>query len=162
MQLAGLQGRIKPAVDQLWIAIFAGDHGVVAEGVSAFPQAVTGQMLHNFVSGGAAISVLARQLEARLEVVDLGTVTSTNGPAGCASPEYRRELQPNFVDGPAMSVARGGWRYRPGRDGAQRIGTWHAAVYRRRNGHQQHHGSSALACACSIAESATSPIRAPA
>jgi NaMN:DMB phosphoribosyltransferase len=46
---------------------------VVAEGVSAFPQEVTGQMLHNFVSGGAAISVLARQLGASLEVVDLGT-----------------------------------------------------------------------------------------
>ena len=75
VQLAGLQGRLKPRVDQLWIAIFAGDHGVVAEGVSAYPQAVTGQMLHNFVSGGAAISVLARQLGAQLDVVDLGTVT---------------------------------------------------------------------------------------
>ncbi|RZA10551.1 MAG: hypothetical protein EOP02_34170, partial [Proteobacteria bacterium] len=75
VQLAGLQGRVKPSVDQVWIAIFAGDHGVVAEGVSAYPQAVTGQMLLNFVSGGAAISVLARQLDAQLEVVDLGTVT---------------------------------------------------------------------------------------
>ena len=52
VQLAGLQGRLKPRVDQLWIAIFAGDHGVVAEGVSAYPQEVTGQMLANFVSGG--------------------------------------------------------------------------------------------------------------
>ena len=69
VQLAGLQGQVKPSVDHLWIAIFAGDHGVVAEGVSAFPQAVTGQMLQNFVSGGAAISVLARQLQAQLEVV---------------------------------------------------------------------------------------------
>ena len=75
VQLAGLQGRLKPSVNQLWIGIFAGDHGVVAEGVSAFPQEVTGQMLRNFVNGGAAISVLARQLQARLEVVDLGTVT---------------------------------------------------------------------------------------
>lgn len=74
VQLAGLQGRVKPTVEQVWIAIFAGDHGVVAEGVSAYPQEVTGQMLHNFVSGGAAISVLARQLDAQLEVVDLGTV----------------------------------------------------------------------------------------
>src|SRR5450830_364121 len=75
VQLAGLQGRVKPKVDNLWIAIFAGDHGVVAEGVSAFPQEVTGQMLHNFISGGAAISVLARQLSAQLDVVDLGTVS---------------------------------------------------------------------------------------
>lgn len=59
---------------QVAITIFAGDHGVVEEGISAYPQAVTGQMLRNFVSGGAAISVLARQLEASLEVVDLGTV----------------------------------------------------------------------------------------
>lgn len=71
--LAGLQGRERPGVGLPWIAIFAGDHGVVEEGVSAFPQAVTGQMLRNFVAGGAAISVLARQLEAQLEVIDLGT-----------------------------------------------------------------------------------------
>ncbi|EGH44252.1 nicotinate-nucleotide--dimethylbenzimidazole phosphoribosyltransferase, partial [Pseudomonas syringae pv. pisi str. 1704B] len=80
VQLAGLQGRERPAVDQLWIAIFAADHGVVAEGVSAYPQEVTGQMLHNFVNGGAAISVLARQLSAQLDVVDLGTVSPMDLP----------------------------------------------------------------------------------
>ncbi|MDM3888286.1 nicotinate-nucleotide--dimethylbenzimidazole phosphoribosyltransferase [Pseudomonas sp. BCRC 81390] len=74
IQLAGLQGREKPSLDQLAISLFAGDHGVVEEGISAYPQAVTGQMLRNFVNGGAAISVLARQLQARLEVVDLGTI----------------------------------------------------------------------------------------
>lgn len=73
IHLAALQGRERPSLDKLWIAIFAGDHGVVAEGVSAYPQAVTGQMLANFVSGGAAISVLARELDAALEVIDLGT-----------------------------------------------------------------------------------------
>lgn len=72
-RLAGLQGRECPSIDQVWIAIFAGDHGVMAEGVSAYPQAVTGQMLRNFVGGGAAISVLARQVGASLEVTDLGT-----------------------------------------------------------------------------------------
>lgn len=106
VQLAGLQGRLKPRADQLWIAIFAGDHGVVAEGVSAYPQAVTGQMLHNFVSGGAAISVLARQLGAHLDVVDLGTVTPMLNLAGV------RHLQlgagtANFATGPAMSDAQG-------------------------------------------------------
>jgi len=80
VQLAGLQGRIKPKVDTVWVAIFAGDHGVVAEGVSAYPQEVTGQMLHNFVMGGAAISVLAKQLSAQLDVVDLGTVSPLNLP----------------------------------------------------------------------------------
>ncbi|ERI51221.1 hypothetical protein N878_23340, partial [Pseudomonas sp. EGD-AK9] len=73
IQLAALQGSERPRLDRLWIAIFAGDHGVVAEGVSAYPQAVTGQMLSNFVHGGAAISVLAGELDAALEVIDLGT-----------------------------------------------------------------------------------------
>ncbi|MEZ5450338.1 MAG: nicotinate-nucleotide--dimethylbenzimidazole phosphoribosyltransferase [Thiolinea sp.] len=56
IRLAGLQWRDRPAVDRVHISIFAADHGVVAEGVSAFPQAVTGQMVHNFLQGGAAIS----------------------------------------------------------------------------------------------------------
>lgn len=72
--LAALQGRECPQLEQPWITVFAGDHGVVEEGVSAYPQSVTRQMLHNFVAGGAAISVLAHQLHAHLEVVDLGTV----------------------------------------------------------------------------------------
>jgi nicotinate-nucleotide--dimethylbenzimidazole phosphoribosyltransferase len=54
----------------------AGDHGVAAEGVSAFPQAVTGEMVKNFATGGAAISVLARQLFAELTVVNMGTVNT--------------------------------------------------------------------------------------
>ncbi|VVN93695.1 nicotinate-nucleotide--dimethylbenzimidazole phosphoribosyltransferase [Pseudomonas fluorescens] len=119
VQLAGLQGRVKPTLDQLWIAIFAGDHGVVAEGVSAFPQAVTGQMLHNFVNGGAAISVLARQLGASLEVVDLGTVTPSLNLPGVR----HLNLGPgtaNFVDGPAMTRAQGELALQAGRDSAQR------------------------------------------
>ena len=119
VQLAGLQGRLKPRVDQVWIGIFAGDHGVVAEGVSAYPQAVTGQMLHNFVSGGAAISVLARQLGAQLDVVDLGTVTPMLDLAGV------RHLQlgagtANFATGPAMSDAQGLKALQAGRDSVLR------------------------------------------
>jgi nicotinate-nucleotide--dimethylbenzimidazole phosphoribosyltransferase len=119
VQLAGLQGRVKPSLDQLWIAIFAGDHGVVAEGVSAYPQEVTGQMLHNFVNGGAAISVLARQLGASLEVVDLGTVTSTLNLPGVR----HLNLGPgtaNFVAAPAMTRAQGELALQAGRDSAQR------------------------------------------
>ena len=125
VQLAGLQGRLKPRVDQVWIGIFAGDHGVVAEGVSAYPQAVTGQMLHNFVSGGAAISVLARQLGAQLDVVDLGTVTPMLELAGV------RHLQlgagtANFATGPAMSDSQGLKALQAGRDSvlrARAVGT---------------------------------------
>ena len=72
--LSAMQGRIDPAVDHVRIAIFAGDHGVAHEGVSAFPQAVTTEMVRNFVRGGAAISVLAKKLGAGLSVVNAGTI----------------------------------------------------------------------------------------
>ena len=72
IRLAGLQAREQPAVERIHISIFAGDHGVVAEGVSAFPQAVTQQMVGNFLHGGAAISVLAKALNAQLEIIDTG------------------------------------------------------------------------------------------
>jgi len=119
VQLAGLQGQVKPSLEQLWIAIFAGDHGVVAEGVSAYPQEVTGQMLLNFVSGGAAISVLARRLGASLEVVDLGTVTPSLDLPGV------RHLRvgpgtANFLQGPAMTLAQGEQALQAGRDSAMR------------------------------------------
>lgn len=71
--LAALQGTARPAVEQIMITVFAADHGVAEEGVSAFPQAVTAEMVKNFAGGGAAISVLARSIDATLEVVNLGT-----------------------------------------------------------------------------------------
>jgi len=119
VQLAGLQGQLKPTLDQLWIAIFAGDHGVVAEGVSAFPQEVTGQMLHNFVSGGAAISVLARQLGAQLEVVDLGTVTPTLNLPGVRHLNIGPGTA-NFLHGAAMTQAQGELALQAGRDSVLR------------------------------------------
>ena len=72
--LAAMQRNEQPEIERLHITVFAADHGVVEEGVSAYPQSVTGQMLRNFVGGGAALSVLARRLAAPLEVIDLGTV----------------------------------------------------------------------------------------
>lgn len=72
--LAGLMGTETPTIDPIRMVVFAGDHGVCAEGVSAFPQEVTAQMIANFASGGAAISVMAKELGASLEVVNLGTV----------------------------------------------------------------------------------------
>jgi len=71
-QLAALLDTPHPNLNRVTISIFASDHGVCAEDVSAFPQAVTGQMMANFVSGGAAISVLAHTLGASLEIVNLG------------------------------------------------------------------------------------------
>ena len=121
IQLAGLQGQLKPRVDHLWIAIFAGDHGVVAEGVSAYPQAVTGQMLHNFVNGGAAISVLARQLGAQLDVVDLGTVSPMLNLAGVRHVQLGAGTA-NFANGPAMTDAQGLKALQAGRDSVLRAG----------------------------------------
>ncbi|MDO7897842.1 nicotinate-nucleotide--dimethylbenzimidazole phosphoribosyltransferase [Pseudomonas citrulli] len=119
VQLASLQGQVKPSLERLWIAIFAGDHGVVAEGVSAYPQEVTGQMLHNFVSGGAAISVLARQLGASLEVVDLGTVTPSLDLPGVRHLNVGPGTA-NFTQGPAMTVAQGEQALQAGRDSVLR------------------------------------------
>jgi len=75
IRMADIQQTEMPSVEQVSIAIFAADHGVVEEGVSAFPQEVTAQMVMNFLQGGAAISVLAKQLDAKLEVIDVGILT---------------------------------------------------------------------------------------
>ncbi len=64
VRLAAMQGAEKPGLERAVIAIFAADHGIAAENVSAFPQVVTGEMVKNFTRGGAAISVLARALDA--------------------------------------------------------------------------------------------------
>jgi len=86
------------------IAVFVADHGVADEGVSAFPQAVTAEMLRNIAAGGAAISVLARRFGYALKVVDVGVKvdTSANPLAGVT---YRRvgAGTRNFLDGPAMT-----------------------------------------------------------
>ena len=83
--LAGWQGRAKPRIAAPQIVIFAGNHGVVAQGVSAFPAEVTGQMVANFQSGGAAINQLAKTFGAALSVValdlDRPTGDFTQGPA---------------------------------------------------------------------------------
>src|SRR5215469_5345057 len=74
VDLAGLQQTEQPRAARVPIVVFAGDHGIVAQGVSAYPQEVTIAMMANFASGGAAISVLARELGSPLEVVDAGTL----------------------------------------------------------------------------------------
>ncbi|MDG2538047.1 nicotinate-nucleotide--dimethylbenzimidazole phosphoribosyltransferase [Dyella jiangningensis] len=105
VRLAGLQHATLPSMQQVWITVFAADHGVAAEGVSAFPQVVTGEMVRNFANGGAAISVLARALGAMLEVVNLGTV---NDPGEW--PQVRRAIiapqTHNFCERPAMSAVQ--------------------------------------------------------
>lgn len=82
IQLAALQGREAPGIEQIHITIFAADHGIANAGVSAFPQAVTGEMIRNFAHGGAAIAVLAKQLGAQLQVINLGTASELETIAG--------------------------------------------------------------------------------
>jgi nicotinate-nucleotide--dimethylbenzimidazole phosphoribosyltransferase len=77
VRLAGITGEARPVIRRLGIITMAGDHGVAAQGVSRFPQAVTREMVANFARGGAAINVLARCVDARLTVVDMGVA----GPA---------------------------------------------------------------------------------
>lgn len=74
IRLAAMQGKQKPQLEKINIVIFAADHGIAAENVSAFPQSVTLEMIRNFSAGGAAICVIAKELNANLDVINLGTV----------------------------------------------------------------------------------------
>jgi len=105
VRLAAMQRREKPRLKTPWISVFAADHGVAGEGVSAFPQAVTRLMLRNFVQGGAAISVLARQWNARLEVVDVGVAGPFEALEGLVSARVG-EGTANFARQPAMAPAQ--------------------------------------------------------
>jgi nicotinate-nucleotide--dimethylbenzimidazole phosphoribosyltransferase len=100
-RLAVLRGG-SPRVERPVIFTFAADHGVVAEGVSAYPQVVTAQMVENFLRGGAAVNVLARQAGARVVVADFGVA----GPIG-SSPELVScpiaRGTANMALGPAMT-----------------------------------------------------------
>lgn len=73
-RICAIQRTLKPSVKSKAILVMAGDHGIVAQGVSAFPQEVTGEMVKTFLSGGAGINVLARQTGASVYVVDMGII----------------------------------------------------------------------------------------
>jgi nicotinate-nucleotide--dimethylbenzimidazole phosphoribosyltransferase len=105
IRLAGLQGTAMPTADPVQILQFVSDHGVAAEGVSLFPQAVTMQMLHNIARGGAAISVMAKELGARMEIIDLGTV-SDPGPLAGVRAERLGPGSGNIAREPAMTAGQ--------------------------------------------------------
>ena len=103
VELAALQGTDHPDARQVPVVVFAADHGVAAQGVSAYPAEVTVQMLHNFAGGGAAIAVLARELGLPLHVWDVGS-RATAPIAGVVSDKPRLGTD-DFSSGPAMSGA---------------------------------------------------------
>jgi nicotinate-nucleotide--dimethylbenzimidazole phosphoribosyltransferase len=104
LKLAGITGQIRPVIQNKAIIVMAADHGVAVEGVSAYPSEVTAQMVLNFLAGGAAINVFARQVGARVVVVDMGVASDLP-----SHPELQvRKVgysTKNMLQGPAMSQA---------------------------------------------------------
>ena len=101
---AAIRGVTKPQVTGKRIVVFAGDHHVVAEGVSAYPQAVTGLMVKNFLGGGAAINVLARRAGAEIRVMDIGMAEDLGPLPGLVRKNVKRGAA-NIARGPAMTAA---------------------------------------------------------
>jgi nicotinate-nucleotide--dimethylbenzimidazole phosphoribosyltransferase len=108
-QLCAVQETLTPRAEPAAVVVLAADHGVAAEGVSAYPQDVTGQMVLNFLRGGAAINVLARRQGARVHILDLGVKAlpplPPDGPALTLAGETSAGPgTANFVEGPAMTA----------------------------------------------------------
>jgi nicotinate-nucleotide--dimethylbenzimidazole phosphoribosyltransferase len=104
IQLAGISAKPRPRLEHKAVAVMAADHGVVAEGVSAFPAEVTPGMVMNFVAGGAAINVLSRQIGARVTITDVGVNADLSAAAGVRHCKVRMGTA-NMALGPAMSRA---------------------------------------------------------
>lgn len=103
--LAAATGSLHPPVKRKTIVTMAGDHGVVAAGVSAFPQEVTPQMVRNIVAGGAGVNALARQVGADVVVVDMGVAADLSDLVA-AGKIYSKRIAAgtkNMAEGPAMS-----------------------------------------------------------
>ncbi len=105
IQIAGITANPMPSIKDAVILTMAADHGVVAEGVSLYPQEVTRQMVLNFLNGGAAINVLARMVNARVVVVDMGVKGGFPPTEGmvCRMIDFGTR---NMCEGPAMTPAQ--------------------------------------------------------
>jgi nicotinate-nucleotide--dimethylbenzimidazole phosphoribosyltransferase len=103
VQVAGLRRSPRPNVDRKAVIVMAADHGVVGQGVSAYPSEVTPQMVLNFLAGGAAINALARQAGARVTIVDVGVAADLSGYAGLKHRKVAAGTA-DFTQGPAMTA----------------------------------------------------------
>ena len=104
VRLAAMQKTEQPAIDRVWVSIFAADHGVAEESVSAFPQIVTTEMVKNFANSGAAVNVLSRFIDAHFEVIDVGLVKDIT-LSGVISDRAGNGTA-NFTQQPAMSLTQ--------------------------------------------------------
>ncbi len=105
-QIVGMTGNENPSIKNKVIFTMAGDHGVAEEGVSAFPQEVTPQMVYNFLRGGAGINVLARHAGARVVIVDMGVAAKLDIKKSKAKNFIDKKIGPgtrNMTKGPAMT-----------------------------------------------------------
>ncbi|MBE0668970.1 MAG: nicotinate-nucleotide--dimethylbenzimidazole phosphoribosyltransferase [Anaerolineales bacterium] len=105
IQMAGITGQVRPQIQHKVVTVMAGDHGVVAEGVSAFPQEVTPQMVLNFLFGGAAINVLSKHVGARVVIVDMGVAAAMDAHPQLISRRVGLGTA-NIAKGPAMTRAQ--------------------------------------------------------
>jgi len=103
VRLAGLAGSCPPPMPQpATVAVFAGDHGVHAQGVTPWPQEVTAQMVANFVAGGAVVNAFARQAGADVMVIDVGVAIPLHGGANLLEANVRRGTRDLAVE-PALT-----------------------------------------------------------
>ncbi len=106
-RLCAIQKTLKPSVNRKAILIMAGDHGVAEEGVSAFPQEVTGAMVQTFLKGGAGINAISRHIGAEVWVVDMGIIPELNPNSLDGGHQLMvRKIAPgtaNLAKGPAMT-----------------------------------------------------------
>jgi nicotinate-nucleotide--dimethylbenzimidazole phosphoribosyltransferase len=101
-RIAVIQGKVPPQLGRKLLFVFAADHGISAEGVSAYPKEVTAQMTYNFLKGNAAINVLARHHGVDTEIVDVGVDYEFAARSGLHNYKIRRGTA-NFARGPAMT-----------------------------------------------------------
>lgn len=101
-QMVAIQQTMSPAISAKSVYVFAGDHGIVEEGVSAYPSEVTRQMVLNFLNGGAAINVIARKAGANVIVVDVGVNGEFDDHPGLVRRKVRRGTR-NMLHTPAMT-----------------------------------------------------------